>query len=317
MCDEYTEADNEALLSRRTLGLGAAAAAVLTGCGAGSTAASPDGPAKPAEAASDEPSGAVPPDGAIPPTDGDKVPTTSKRVTIQTPDGEADGLFVTPPGKHPAVLLWPDVAGLRPAYEKMAARLAGQGYAVLAINPYYRSAKSPILEHFDAWRTDEGRAKIAPMREALTADAITRDGAAFVAWLDAQPEVDTDRKIGTQGYCMSGPFTFRVGAAAPERVGAIASFHGGGLVTDAPDSPHTLLAAMQAAALICIAQNDHERDPDAKPALEKAAKDAGRTAEIEVYPANHGWCALDSPVYDEEQAERAWARLLATYAAHL
>lgn len=306
MCDQTTEAENEAYLSRRRLGIGAAAAAVLTGCGASPTGAAPEEPAPEPEAApKSQPKPVATP------------ATSSRRVTITTPDGEADGLFVAPEGKHPAVLLWPDVAGLRPAFEEMATRLAGAGYAVLAINPYYRSAKSPILKDFSEWRTDEGRAKIAPMREALTSEAIARDGAALVAWLDQQPEIDTSRKVGTQGYCMSGPFTFRVGAAAPDRVGVIASFHGGGLVTEGDDSPHTLFEEMKAAALICIAQNDHARDPDAKPTLEKAAQAAGRTAEIEVYPANHGWCALDSPVYDEEQAERAWGRLLATYAAHL
>ncbi|TNE89400.1 MAG: dienelactone hydrolase family protein [Deltaproteobacteria bacterium] len=304
MCDELTEAENQAYLNRRQLGLGLAATAALTACGGASTE-SPEasGPGAEPEAA---------PEAAAP-------ATSSRRVTISTPDGEADGLFVFPTAgdKHPAVLLWPDVAGLRPAYETMATRLASEGYAVLAINPYYRGAKSPVLTTFDEWRTDEGKAKIAPLREALTPDALTRDAVALVAWLDAQPEVDATKKVGTQGYCMSGPFTFRVAAAVPDRVGAIASFHGGGLVTEEADSPHTLFATMQAAALVCIASNDHERDPEAKPALEAAAKEAGRSAEIEVYPANHGWCALDSPVYDKEQAERAWSRLLATYAANL
>lgn len=286
MCDDDTERDNEALLSRRRLGMGVAAVAMASQI-------------SPAWAA---------PEGK---------PTSQRKVTIPTADGTADGLFVAPSeGKHPGVLMWPDVAGLRPAYEKMATRLAAAGFAVLVVNPYYRSAPSPILGHFDEWRTDEGRAKIGPMREKLTPDAVARDGKALVAWLDDQAEVDTAKKVGTQGYCMSGPFTFHV-AAATSRVGAFASFHGGGLVVDGDDSPHGRLAHTEAAALVCIAQNDHERDPAAKPALEAAAKAAGRTAEIEVYPANHGWCALDSPVYDEAQAERAWARLLATYEAHL
>ena len=307
MCDDITERENEIYLSRRRLGVGLAAAAVLTSCGSRPSAVPPEQAAEPT------------PDQPEPASADETAPSTQqRRVTIETPDGQADGLLVSPAeGKHPGVLMWPDVAGLREAYETMATRLAGAGYAVLVVNPYYRSAKSPILAHFDEWRTEEGRKKIGPMREALTPEAIARDGAAFVAWLDQQPEVDTTRKVGTQGYCMSGPFTFRVAAAAPERVGAMASFHGGGLVTDAADSPHTLFPTMQAAALICIAQNDHERDPGAKPALEEAAAAAGRAAEIEVYPANHGWCALDSPVYDEAQAERAWARLLATYEAHL
>jgi len=295
MCDELTEQDNERYLSRRRLGLGVAAAAATVATGAVPTAAlgsSHDG------------------EGAR--------PTRQREVTVTTPDGTADGVFVTPTeGAHPGVLMWPDVAGLRKAYETMATRLAGAGYAVLVVNPYYRSAKSPILKHFDEWRTEEGRAKIAPMIEALSPEGIARDGAAFVAWLDQQAEVDTSKKIGTQGYCMSGPFTFRVAAAAPKRVGAYASFHGGGLVTEADDSPHLLMDDTPAAALICIAANDHERAPSAKPALEAAAKAAGVSAEIEVYPANHGWCAVDSPVYDEAQANKAFERLLATYAEHL
>jgi len=298
MCDEITEQENAVWLSRRAVALGASAVA-LAGCGSEPKAAEPS-PEPEAPAKVDAPA------------------TKHRPVVVTTPDGEADGFFVTPSsGKHPGVLLWPDVAGLREAYETMATRLAAAGYAVLAVNPYYRSSKGPILKHFDAWRTEEGRAKIAPMREQLTPEAIARDGAAFVAWLDQQAEVDTAKKVGTQGYCMSGPFTFRVAAAVPERVGAFASFHGGGLVTDAADSPHALLSKVKAAALVCIASNDHERDPKAEPALRKAATEAGVTAEIEVYPANHGWCALDSPVYDEVQAERAWARLLATYEAHL
>lgn len=302
MCDETTEVENKTYLNRRRVVVGASAAALLLGCGA-----SPPQAAEPTV----EPTVAPVAQKAAP-------PTKSRRVLIETPDGEADGFFVAPEtGKHPGVLLWPDVAGLREAFETMATRLAGAGYAVLVVNPYYRSAKGPILRHFDEWRTDAGRAKIAPMREALTPDAITRDGAALVAWLDQQPEVDTAKKIGTQGYCMSGPFTFRVAAAAPDRVGAFASFHGGGLVTEAPDSPHLLLPKIKAAALVCIAQNDHEREPESKPTLEKAAAAAGQPTEIEVYPANHGWCALDSPVYDETQAERAWTRLLATYAERL
>lgn len=295
MCDETTERENELWLSRRGLGLGAAA--VLAGCASRPPAADPAPGVAPALAAPE---------------------TAHRRVSFPTPDGEADGFFVHPAaGRHPGVVMWPDVAGLREAYETMATRLAGAGYAVLVVNPYYRHAKGPVVTRFDEWRTEEGQKRIGPMREALTAEAVARDGAAYVAWLDQQPEVDPARKIGTQGYCMSGPFTFRVAAAVPDRVGAFASFHGGGLVTDAPDSPHALLPQIRAAALICIARNDHERDPAAKPALEAAAAAAGVSAEIEVYPANHGWCALDSPVYDEAQAERAWTRLLAVYAAHL
>lgn len=307
MCDRFTERENELYLSRRQLGTAAGAATVLAACGARPATSPSEAPAAPAPAAA---ATSAPATSAL--------ATRRRAVLIDTPDGQADGVLISPTeGTHPGVILWPDVAGLREAYETMATRLAGAGYAVLAVNPYYRSAKSPVLTSFAEWRSEEGRAKIAPMREALSPEAIARDGAALVAWLDQQSEVDRARKIGAQGYCMTGSFTFRAAAAAPERVGAIASFHGGGLVTDAPDSPHTRFAKMKAAALICVAQNDHERDPSAQPALEQAAAAAGIAAEIEVYPANHGWCTLDAPVYDEAQAERAWSRLLATYAGHL
>jgi carboxymethylenebutenolidase len=316
MCDDQTEAENEiylekARLNRREWSVGASATVVtlLTGCKsepAPAAAASPE-PTPPTTAAAEgEPAAA----GAA--------ATSSRMVTVDTPDGEAEAFFVAPEsGRHPGVIIWPDIAGLREAFEQMATRLAEQGYAVLAVNHYYRSSKLPILTTFSDWRTDEGKAKIAPMREALTPEGIASDGAAFVAWLDQQAEVDTERKIATTGYCMGGPFTFRTAAAAPERVGAIGSFHGGGLVTDAPDSPHTLFSKMKAAALICVAQNDDERQPEAKTTLRAAAEAAHRSAEIEVYPAQHGWCVTDSPVYDEAQAERAWGRMLATFAERL
>lgn len=316
MCDEQTEAENETFLEtqglrRRELGLGATAvvATLLTGCSKESTPTT-----------TPEPTGGPPTET---PTDPGATETTASAVsgsivTIDTPDGSAEAYFVAPgSGKHPAVLVWPDVAGLRPAFHTMADRLAEAGYAVLAVNPYYRSSKLPILEQFDEWRTDEGKAKIAPMREALTAEAITRDGAAFVAWLDQQEAVDTARKIGTTGYCMGGPFTFRTAAAAPDRVGALGSFHGGGLVTEDPASPHQLVATMKAAALVCIAQNDDTRQPEAKTTLEQVTEAAGLPAEVEVYAAQHGWCVVDSPVYDEPEAERAWERMLATFEAHL
>lgn len=314
MCDETTEAENEAFfeklrLNRREMGMGAGAAmaALLTGCPpSGSTP--PPGPSPTPTPAPPPPE----PPGAAP------AETKGRMVTIDTADGEAEAFFVAPAeGEHPGVLMWPDVAGLRDAYEKMATRLAGAGYAVLAVNPYYRSSKMPVLQAFSEWRTEEGRAKIKPMREALTPEAIAKDGASFAAWLDQQSEVDQARKLATTGYCMGGPFTIRTAAAAPERVGAIASFHGGGLATDDPSSPHELLEKTKIAALICIAQNDDERDPKAKTILRDAATAADLSAEIEVYPARHGWCTIDSPVYDEEQAERAWARMLAIFEKHL
>ncbi|HMJ16293.1 MAG TPA: dienelactone hydrolase family protein [Polyangiaceae bacterium] len=309
MCDESTEAENEAYaervrLSRRELGMGAGAAlaAVVTGCA--STHApvqEPDSIPAPANAEK-----AAPPE------------TTGRAVTIDTPDGTAEAFFVTPKsGKHPGVLMWPDVAGLRDAYRTTATRLASEGYAVLAVNQYYRSAKLPLLTTFSEWRTEEGKKKIAPMREAITPEGIARDGAAFAAWLDQQKEVDAARKLATCGYCMGGPFTFRTAAAVPKRVGVVASFHGGGLVTDEPASPYALLPQIKAAALICIAQNDDEREPEVKTKLRQAAEGAHVPAEIEVYPAQHGFCTVDSPVYDRRQAERAWARMLATFERYL
>lgn len=324
MCDDETERDAEIHLAskklgRRALGVGAggAAAVLLAGCAPSGSAppAGPPGAGAPGNGAAgtSAPTGsAAPPAGAAP------RPTSSRMVTITTPDGSAEAFFVAPSeGKHPGVILWPDVAGLRDAYRTMATRLAGDGYAVLAVNQYYRSTRLPVLPDFAAWRTEEGKARIAPMREAITPEGIARDGAAFAAWLDQQPEVDTARKLASSGYCMGGPYTFHTAAAVPGRFGAIASFHGGGLATDAPTSPHTLFGKHRAAALICIAQNDDEKDPEAKTKLAAAAEAAGVPAEIEVYPAQHGWCTIDSPVYDEAQAERAWARMLATFAKHL
>lgn len=316
MCDDDTEAETlhylrKSQMKRRqwSIGSGATLATLLAGCGPKDRATTPPtnstGPEPSAEPVVEVPTAEAP-------------STVQRMVSIDTPDGSAEAFFAAPAsGRHPAVLMWPDIAGLRDAFIAMATRLAEGGYAVLAVNPYYRSSKLPILKVFDEWRTDEGRAKIRPMVDALSSEGIAKDGAAFVAWLDQQAEVDTDKRIGSMGYCMSGSFTFRTAAAVPERVGAIGSFHGGGLVGDEADSPHKLFAQMRAAALVCIAGNDDERQPDAKDALRSAARDAQRDAEIEVYPAQHGWCVLDSPVYDEAQAERAWSRLLATLAEHL
>ena len=237
------------------------------------------------------------------------------RVAISTPDGQADALFIRPAkGRHPAVILWPDIAGVREAYRQMAARLAGEGYAVLVVNQYYRSAPAPILNSIAEWRTPSGQEKLRPMIAALSPEGTVRDARAFVAWLDQRAEVDPRRGIGTSGYCMGGPFTVRTAWAAPQRVRAAASFHGGGLVTDKPDSPHRLLGETRASYLIAIARNDDARAPAEKETLREAAQAAGRPAEIAVYAADHGWCTLDAPVYDQAEAERAWARMLALFA---
>lgn len=256
------------------------------------------------------------PETAAAPTDAPSL--AEGAVSIETPDGEADAFFVHPEaGRYPAILLWPDVAGLREAFRGMARRLARQGYAVLAVNPYYRNAPSPQFESFSEWMTAGGRARIQPMRAALTPQAVTRDAKAHLAWLDGQDAADSTAGIGTMGFCMGGPFTIRTAAAVPGRVAAAASLHGGGLVTGEADSPHLLLDRTEASYLFAIARNDDAKDPGASDILRKAAEQAGRPAEVEVYPADHGWTVPDSPAYDEAAAERAWQRLSALFSRRL
>lgn len=235
-------------------------------------------------------------------------------VTFATPDGTADAFFVHPArGKHPGVIMWPDIAGLREAYKVMARRLAESGYAVLVLNQYYRSSPAPIMDSIAQWRTPEGQAKLGPMIKLIDPTATMRDAKACVTFLDAQKSVNRKRGIGSCGYCMGGPFTVRSAYAVPDRVKAAASFHGGGLVTDKADSPHRLLAATKASYLIAIARNDDARAPADKDTFQEAAKAAGRPAEVEVYAADHGWCTIDAPVFDKAEADRAWSRMLALY----
>ena len=255
------------------------------------------------------------------------VPISDEAVTIKTPDGNCDALFVRPAtGAHPAVILWPDAFGLRPSMHEMAKRLAGAGYAVLVPNPYYRVSKAPQYEtaaNVD-FKDNAMWAKLTPLRESINAPgAPERDADAFVAFLDAQAGVDKAKKIGTQGYCMGGALALRSAAAVPARIGAVGSFHGGGLVTDKPDSPHLLAPKIKGRVLLAIAQNDDQKQPDAKDKLKEAFAAAKVPAEIEVYPAQHGWCVPDMPVeggkpiYSKPEAERAWSRLLALYKAAL
>lgn len=230
---------------------------------------------------------------------------------VTTPDGVADSYFVHPSsGAHPGVLIWPDAFGLRPAKRQMAKRLAESGYSVLVVNQYYRSQRAPIV---DTTNFAEVSGTLRPLMGTLNAETQTRDAEAFVGFLDDQPSVDSQRKMGTMGYCMGGPFTMRTAAALPDRIGAAASFHGGGLVSDQPDSPHLLVPQMKAHYLFAIAENDDENQPEAKDVLRAAFAEAGLPAEIEVYGALHGWCPPDSTVYDEALAERAWSRLLALF----
>lgn len=239
---------------------------------------------------------------------------TEREVTITTPDGNCDAYFVGPTsGAAPGVLVWPDVFGLRPAFRQMGRRLAESGYSVLVVNPFYRQKKAPTAPQ-------GGQTPIAdvlPLMQALTPAMHLSDGKAFVAWLDAQPQVDRARKLGTTGYCMGGPIAVRTATLAPGRVGAVATFHGAGMVTAAPDSPHRLVAQTQARYLIAVAENDDTKDPEAKATLRAAFDSAKLPAEVEVYPAAHGWCPPDTRVYDAAQSERAWTRLLATFSQAL
>ena len=237
---------------------------------------------------------------------------TETDVEVTTPDGVADCFLVHPStGRHPAVLVWPDILGLRPAFRAMGRRLAQSGYSVLVVNPFYRDARSPVVGEGASFGQPETRNIVLPLAGNLNADTHFTDARAFVGFLDQQAAVDTGRKIGTTGYCMGGPMVMRTVAAVPDRLGAGATFHGGGLATDADDSPHLLIPNTTAQMLHCVAANDDENNPEAKNILRDAYASAGISAEIEVYEgAMHGWCPPDSQVYHEAQAERAWSRLL-------
>ncbi len=245
--------------------------------------------------------------------------TTGADVEIRTPDGIADAYFVHPAkGKHPGVLIWPDIFGLRPAFKDMATRLAESGYSVLVINPFYRTKKAPTAPEHPDFNDPATRQALMALAGTLNADTAVTDAKAFVAFLDSQRSVDTKRKMGTTGYCMGGPFVFRTAATFPDRIGAGATFHGGGLVTDKPDSPHLLIPQMKAHFLIAIAENDDSRQPEAKDVLRDAFAKAHLPAEIEVYAGTlHGWCPPDAKVYNHDQAEKAWSRMLVLFSGSL
>jgi carboxymethylenebutenolidase len=288
MCDEHTADDNEhylAAMSRRQFGVmtGAAGLAMLL------------------------------------PVPADAKPISGRNVSIKTPDGQADAYFVAPAtGTHPGVLVWPDIMGLRSAFRQMADRLAQSGYAVLVVNQFYRSTKAPFLGPGESYDQPAVRARIAPFRDALTPEGTVRDAKSFTAFLDAQPQVDRKRGLATTGYCMGGPMVIRTAAAVSGRIRAGATFHGGGFVTDTPDSPHRLIPALKGSYLIAIAANDDARAPTEKDVLRAAFATAKRPAEIEVYPQTmHGWCPPDSKVYNPVQADRAWGRMLALFATAL
>ena len=292
MCDDITELENQGFyekqITRRDFNLmagGAAISVAFAGCAPGEAAAG----------------------------------ITEADVMIDTPDGSCDAYFAHPSkGKHAAVLIWPDIVSLRPAFKMMAKRLAGDGYAALVVNPYYRQTKAPLVEVGETFRTPGIRERIVPFARALSQDTNRTDASAFIDWLDAQPSVNTSRKIGTTGYCMGGPMTMITAAHRPDRIGAGASFHGGGLATDKDNSPHLLIGQMKAGYLVAVAENDDKRRPEEKETLRQAFEAAGLPAEIQVYEgAQHGWCPPDSAVYNEDQANRAWERKLELFKTQL
>lgn len=251
-----------------------------------------------------------------------ELPVTETNVEIKTPDGTCDAVFIHPTtASHPGVLVWPDALGLRPAMRDIGKRIAAEGYSVLVPNPFYRTAKAPVFDASFSFQNQADRAKLQQMTGPLNAaGAAEKDAVAYIAFLDAQRQVNTAKKIGTQGYCMGGALVVKTAASLPNRIGAGASFHGGGLVTDNPDSPHLLAPKIRARMYFGIASNDDMRQPDAKDKLREAFAAAKVPAEIEVYAgALHGWCVPDmplqegKPIYSKPDAERAWGKLVALY----
>jgi carboxymethylenebutenolidase len=244
---------------------------------------------------------------------------TASEVSIKTPDGTCDAHFVHPVnGASAAVLVWPDIFGLRDSFRDMGKRMAESGYAVLTVNPFYRLQKAPTSAKGASFQDPATREALLKQAGSLTPTTHVTDAKAFIAWLDSQKAVDKKRKVGTTGYCMGGPMVFRTAATVPGRVGAAATFHGGGLNTNDANSPHLLIPQMKANFLIAIAANDDASNPESKNVLRKAFADAKLKAEIEVYEgAQHGWCPPDSQVYNQVQAEKAWSRLLELFKTSL
>lgn len=244
---------------------------------------------------------------------------TETDVMVPTPDGSADAALFHPagPGSWPAVLMWPDILGLRPVFREMGRRLAAQGYTVLVPNPFYRTKRAPVVTGPFDFNKPEDRAKLMSLKDALTDPAVDRDAAAFITFLDRQKPTDRRKPAGVQGYCFSGPFALHTAAVRSDRIRAVGSFHGGGLVTKGPDSPHLLIPKTKASFVVAIARNDDHNQPEAKDVLKAAFAAAKRPATVEVYPADHGWCVAGSQAYNEAAAERAWAELLKLYRSNL
>ena len=287
MCDDFIHQGltHDPTVSRRAFGLATAATAVVYSAGASA-----------------------------------ETKVVEKDVNVPMASGAADSALFYPEGKGswPGVLVWTDILGLRPVFREMGQRLAAQGYVVLVPNPFYRNAKAPVVDGSFDFSKPEDRAKVMPMAAALTADANISDAKSYIAFLDARPQTDKKKRMGVQGYCMGGPLTFRTAATAPDRIGAAATFHGGGLVTDKPDSPHLLIPNMKAEVLCAVADNDDKRDPSAKDKLKEAFAAAHLKATVEVYEGcNHGWTVRGSQVYNEAGAARAWAELTELYKRNL
>ena len=287
MCDDFIHQGltHDPTVSRRTFMVGTAATVMLTSASAGAQA---------------------------------KV--VEKDVNVPMATGVSDSALFYPEGKGPwpAVLVWTDILGLRPVFREMGKRLAAEGYVVLVPNPFYRNAKAPVVDGSFDFSKPEDRAKVMPLAAALTADANISDAKAYTTFLDQQPQTDKKKKMGVQGYCMGGPFTFRTAATVPDRIGAAATFHGGGLVTDKPDSPYLSIPKMKAEVLCCIADNDDKREPTAKNKLKEAFAAAHLTATVEVFEGcDHGWTVRGSQTYNEAGAERAWSELTALYKRNL
>lgn len=240
-------------------------------------------------------------------------------VMVPTPDGSADAVLFHPAGKGswPAVLMWPDILGLRPVFREMGRRLAGAGYTVLVPNPFYRTKRAPIITGAFDFNKPEDRAKLSGLRESLNDAAIDRDATAFISFLDKQKQTNRRKGAGVQGYCFSGPFAFHTGAVRSDRVRAVATFHGGGLVTKDANSPHLLIPKTKASYVVAIARNDDQKQPEAKNVLKSTFAAAKRPATVVVYPADHGWCVAGGGTYNEAAAEKAWAELLKLYRTNL
>jgi len=244
---------------------------------------------------------------------------TETDVMVPTPDGSADAALFHPAGtgSWPAVLMWPDILGLRPVFREMGRRLAAAGYTVLVPNPFYRTKRAPIVTGAFDFNDPKQRDSVMSLRSTLTDTGIDKDAAAFVAFLDKQKQTNRRKGAGVQGYCFSGPFAFQTAAVRSDRIRAVGTFHGGGLVTKDAKSPHLLIPRTKASFVVAIARNDDQKQPDAKDVLKATFAAAKRPATVEVYPADHGWCVAGSQAYDHASAERAWAELLRLYRANL